>query len=223
MGRVLFVALFSFILLPSAFAQKTYEPPEAISAGDAYIPYQFVEDGLFVLDITLSHEGTIEQIDALRNPGSMIGAAKTSVSSWKFRAASEGGKTTSSRLTAVFVYRPPNHGNAGAVPPKKFAPVIPPRQSNQQQKGDYIPVGILSFEYPEYPIKSVAWGSAVVQVTVNDSGKIGEVEFLHRMAGFDGAVRQALGKWQFQPASINGTPVAAKVVIAFIFQIPSSN
>lgn len=204
----------------SVSPQRSYTPPKVTSAGDAYIPYQFVEDGLFVLDLSISDQGKIQRIDALRNPGSMVGAAETSVATWKFRAASEGAKATCSRLTAVFVYRPPNYGSAGAVPPKHFSPVIPPDRSDREQKSDYIPVGILSFDYPEYPIKSVAWGSVVVQVTVSDSADVTDVEFLHTMAGFDGLVRQALTKWRFQPATIDGTPVTAKIVIAFVFQIP---
>jgi hypothetical protein len=46
------------------------------SAGDAYTSYNVVFDGLFVLDIGLSNEGDIRRVEALRDPGSMLGAAK---------------------------------------------------------------------------------------------------------------------------------------------------
>jgi len=97
---------------PSAFAQQTYTPPEVTSAGDAYTSYNVVFDGLFVLDIGLSNEGDIRRVEALRDPGSMLGAAKTSVRTWGFRPASEGGKQKPSRLTVAFLYRPANHANA---------------------------------------------------------------------------------------------------------------
>jgi hypothetical protein len=84
-------------------------------AGDAYIPYQIVKDGFFVLDIWLNGDGSIRRIDPLRNPGAMLGAAEASVRSWKFVAATENGKPVPSRLTVAFVYRPPNYGNAGTV------------------------------------------------------------------------------------------------------------
>src|ERR1700730_5190769 len=96
-------------------AQRTYKPPEVASAGDAYVPYQVVVDGLFVLDVSLDGDGTIQKIDALRDPGAMIGAAKTSVRSWKFHPASNEGKVAS-RMTVSFLYRPPNYSNLG-VPP----------------------------------------------------------------------------------------------------------
>jgi hypothetical protein len=64
---------------PTTLAQQTYTPPEVTSAGDAYTSYNVVFDGLFVLDIGLSDEGDIRRIEALRDPGSMLGAAKTSV------------------------------------------------------------------------------------------------------------------------------------------------
>jgi hypothetical protein len=141
---------------PSTFAQQTYRPPEVTSAGDAYTSYNIVFDGLFVLDIGLSDEGDIRRIGALGDPGSMLGAAKTTVHSWKFQPASEGSKPRASRLTVAFVYRPANYGAAGAVPPKDFAPLIPSAQSDTGSD-DYIPVGIFSFAYPDYPINSVVW------------------------------------------------------------------
>lgn len=140
-----------------SLAQQTYKPVEVASAGDAYVPYQVVFDGLFVLDVSLDKNGDVSRASALRDLGSMLGAAKNSVRSWKFHAASMEGKPEPSRVTVSFVYRPPNYGNAAAVPPKDFSPVIPPDESNSQHDG-YVPVGILSFAYADYPVNSVAWG-----------------------------------------------------------------
>ena len=205
---------------PSAFAQQIYTPPEATSAGDAYTPYNVVFDGLFVLDIGLSNEGDIRRIDALRDPGSMLGAAKTSVRTWKFQPASEGGgKPRASRLTVAFLYRPANYGDAGPVPPKDFAPVIPPAQSDDGSD-DYVPVGILAFTYPDYPVNSVGWGSVLVQVTVDSAGDIKDVNLLHGVATFNSFAREALKKWRFRAATLRGKPVTSKIVVAFIFQSP---
>jgi hypothetical protein len=117
--------LSSICFWPTTFAQQSYTPPELTSAGDAYTLYNVVFDGLFVLDVGLSDEGGIRRIEALRDSGSMLGAAKTSVHSWKFQPASEGSKSRASRLSVAFGYRPANYGAAGAVPPKDFTPVIP--------------------------------------------------------------------------------------------------
>jgi len=222
MRKALLVALFFVILFwPSTFAQQTYEPPEVTSAGVAWVPYVVVFDGLFVLDVRLSDEGVIERIEPLRDPGYMLGTAKTSVRGWKFQSAAEGGKPKASRLTVVFLYRPPNQGNATPVPPKDFVPVIP---SDQSDDGiDYVPVGISSFIYPDYPVNSIAWGSVVVQVTVDSTGEVKDVSFLHRMIGFDGLVLDALKKWRLRAATLRGKPVNSKIVIAFVFQTPPSS
>lgn len=204
---------------PSAFAQQTYTPPEVTSAGDAYTSYNVVFDGLFVLDIGLSNEGDIRRVEALRDPGSMLGAAKTSVRTWGFRPASEGGKQIPSRLTVAFLYRPANHANAEPVPPKDFAPVIPPVQSDDGSD-DYVPVGILAFTYPDYPVNSVGWGSVLVQVTVDSAGDVKDVNLLHGVAIFNSFAREALKKWRFRAATLRGKPVTSKIVVAFIFQSP---
>lgn len=202
---------------PSAISRQTYVPPEVLSAGDAYVSYQIVTDGLFVLDVGLSDKGEIEKIEALRDPGSMIGAAKTSVRSWKFRPLSENGKPRPGRLTVTFVYRPSNYPGIRPLPPKDFVPVIP---SDELDGGDFVPVGILSFDYPDYPVNSVAWGSVVVQVIVDSSGEVRDTNLLHGMAGFNEFALDALKKWRFRAATLRGKPVTSKTVVAFVFQSP---
>jgi hypothetical protein len=201
-------------------AQPSYKPAKVASAGDAYIPFQVMIDGFFVFDVHVNEDGTVGQIDALRNPGAMPGAAKTSISGWKFRPASNAEEPAPSRMTVSFVYRPPNYGNAAAVAPKAFDQVVPPDQPDSSGHDNYVPVGVLSFAYPAYPINSVAWGSVVVQLTVTDSGDVKTVEFLHGMAGFNNLVSDALKKWRFRAATFNGESITSKTVVAFIFQTP---
>ncbi len=219
-------ALVIFVLIGFSWpvsAQPTYKPAKVASAGDAYIPFQVMIDGFFVFDVLLNEDGTVERIDALRNPGAMPGAAKTSISSWKFRPASKNEEPAPSRMTVSFVYRPPNYGNAAAVAPEAFAPVVPPDQPESFGHGDYVPVGVLSFAYPAYPVNSVAWGSVVVQLTVDDSGDVKAVEFFHGMAGFNNLVSDALKKWHFKAATLAGKPITSKTVVAFIFQTPAAH
>src|SRR5258706_8296665 len=54
MKKGLILALSPLIgLLPPTFAQQNHKSAEVTSAGDAYVPYQIVVDGLFVLDVSL--------------------------------------------------------------------------------------------------------------------------------------------------------------------------
>jgi TonB family protein len=153
----------------------------------------------------------------------MLGAAKKSVQMWKFQPASKEGKSAPSRMTVSFVYRPPNYGIAAPVPPKGFSPVLPPDQSDPSVRGNYVPVGVLSFSYPEYPVNSLSWGSVVVQLTVDGSGMITGVDFLHGMERFNNLVSKALKAWRFQAATFNGKSITSKTIIAFVFQPPISN
>lgn len=77
-GLVIGFLLFIGLARPNS-VQQTYKPPEVASAGDVYVPYQVVLDGLFVLDVSLDDDGKIQEIDGLRDPGSMLDAAKRSV------------------------------------------------------------------------------------------------------------------------------------------------
>jgi TonB family protein len=218
MRRLVLATLF---LWPCAVAQQTYNPPEVTSAGDAYSSYNIVFDGLFVLDIQIGEDGGIGRIEPLRNPGSMLDTAKSSVRNWKFRQAYEGTKPRASRMTVAFVYRPANYPTFGAVPPKDFRPVVPSAQSDDGSE-DYAPVGIESFAYPDYPINSVVWGSVLLQATVDSAGDVKSVAVLHGMANFNRFAKGALKNWRFRAATLHGRSVTSKVVIAFIFQPPPS-
>lgn len=94
-----------------------------------FSPDQVVLDGLFVFDVSLDQDGAIQKVRALRDPGAMLGAAKTSVRQWKFEPASKEGKAAPSRMTVSFAYCPSNYGIGSPVPPKHFFPVLPPNQS----------------------------------------------------------------------------------------------
>jgi TonB family protein len=207
---------------PFSLAQQTYTPLEVTEAGDAYTSYNIVFDGLFILDIGVNDTGKIERIETVRNPGSMPGAVKTRVHNWKFQPASEGSKARASRLTVAFVFRPANYPSFGAVPLKDFKPVIPSAWPGEGSD-EYIPVGILSFAYPDYPINSVVWGSVLVQATVDSAGEIKDVNVLHGMPNFNSFAQEALKKWRFRAGTLRGEPVTSKIVIAFIFQSPHSS
>lgn len=217
-----FLMLCLMALAPLASSSGTYQPPAVTSAPDAYAPYQTMQDGLFVLKVSLNKHGQIRHLDVLRDPGAMLGAVKNSLQSWKFSPALENGQLEAGNMTVVFVYRPANYGNAGAVPPKDFRPVVPQALAETRKGLSFAPIGIVSFDYPIYPANSIAWGSVVVQLTVLPSGEMQGIGFLHRMKGFDDFVLDALKEWRFQAATVEGKPVPSKTAIAFIFQPPSS-
>lgn len=85
---------------------------------------------------------------------------------------------------------------------------------------DYVPAGIVSFEYPDYPLNSVAWGSVIVQITVNSSGQVEDTKVLRGMEPFAKYATAALRKWQFQAATLSGKAVSSQLALAYVFQTP---
>jgi len=204
----------------AAVAHASFTPPNVTFVTDAYLPYEVVFDGLVVLDVSLDKRGDVIGTQALRDPGSMVPAAVTSVRTWKVKPGLLGNSAIPSEMTAVFVYRPRPNGPAAALPPKDFKPVLP--HSHTDETIDYVPAGIVSFAYPDYPANSVAWGSVIVQITVNSEGRMENAEVLRGMAPFTDLAVDALRNWRFQAATLNGKPVSSQLPIAFIFQTPVS-
>jgi TonB family protein len=203
-----------------AFAQAVFKAPHVTSVTDAYLPYEIVFDGFVVLDISLDKRGEVIGTEALRDPGAMVPAAVTSVQTWKVKPAILGTSAIPSEMTAIFVYRPRPNGPAVALPPKDFKPVVP--HPHADQTNDYVPAGVVSFTYPDYPANTVAWGSVVVQITVNSEGRIESTEVLRGTAPFTELAVDALRNWRFQAATLHGKPISSQLPIAFIFQTPVS-
>jgi outer membrane biosynthesis protein TonB len=198
-----------------AFAQAN-SPASVTSVTDAYLPYQVVLDGFVILDISIDSRGALTAIHVLRDPGSMVSAAISSVRKWTFEPAIESKEAQPSEITVVFVYRPANYGGAKAVLPS-FAPVLPHLKNDAQT-----PVGIVSVAYPEYPVNSIAWGSVIVQANLDETGAMKKAEVLHGQEPFTAFSLESLKKWRFQPAMLRGRPTEANVAVAFIFQSPSN-
>jgi TonB family protein len=211
-----------------ASANDSFKPAEALSVTDAYsvlfyATTQIVPDAFVVLDLCLTSKGSIERVDVLRDPVSMGKIAASSVRTWKFRPASEEGAAVASQVPVVFVYRPPNFGSLG--PPKGMAPInvkpVIAEQNCDSKTIDFVPATILAAAYPDYPVNSVAWGSAVIQVSVDAAGSMRGAEVLRAMPSFTQFALAALKKWRFQAATLAGQPVASNVIIALVFQTPS--
>jgi hypothetical protein len=142
----------------AALAHAAFRAPHVTTVTDAYLPYEMVFDGFVVLDVSLDKRGEVIGTEALRDPGAMVPAAVTSVRTWKVRPSMLGSAAIASEMTAVFVYRPRPNGPALPLPPKDFKPVLPYPGPHIDEAIDYVPAGIISVAYPDYPVNAVAWG-----------------------------------------------------------------
>ena len=174
---------------------------------------------MVVLAVSLNADGAVERIYPLLDRGSLTDAAVASVRSWNFRPASEHDRPRPSELVVAFVFRPP----VAQWAPPRFRSVFPVAAAGNIGTSGHIPPGILSVAYADYPINTVASGSVVVQVSVDEAGNTVDVEVLRELLPFTPLVVEAAKRWRFQPATLHGQPVASKVPIAFVFERPVLN
>jgi len=195
-----------------SLAQAPFKPAEVISAGDIPYPIQSIADGVVVLDVSLDEKGAITGSTVVRDIPSLTSEATSSVQSWKFSPASMRGKPEQSLIRVAVVFRPRAYFAAGPA----FTPILSEGESNRVGQ-TYIPPGIVSVSYPQYPINAAAPGTVVVQVTVGGSSAIQRVKVVRDLPPFTKFALSAVNKWRFQTATLDGKPMTSSLAIAFVF------
>jgi TonB family protein len=209
---VFLAAVMSLCSVVPIFAQIPFKPAEVISAPDIRYPILSVADGVVVLDVSLDERGASPGTTVVRDIPSLTSAATSSIPSWRFAPASRLGKPESSVIRVAVVFRP----RAYLAAEPHFEP-IPSNGDPDRKDHGYIPPGILSVAYPQYPVNAVIPGTVVVQVTVSKSGTIGHVKVVRDLPPFTQMALSATNKWRFQAATLDGEPRTSNLAIAFVF------
>lgn len=71
-----------------------------------------------------------------------------------------------------------------------------------------------------YPIKSVAFGTVVLEVHLDATGEIEDVSVERDIPPLTEQALQAIKQWRFKPATLGGKPVKSVVPVAFMFVRP---
>jgi len=188
------------------------KPAEVISAPDIQYPIRSIADGVVVLDVSLDATGGIAGVHVVRDIPSLTSAAASSMPSWKFSPALLQGKPQPSTMRIAVVFRPTSYlaaGPAFTVVPAQDAP-------DQTHRGDALP-GIMSAVYPLYPINAAMPGAVIIQVMIGKTGGIQRTKVVRELPPFTQFGLNALHRWQFQPATVDGTPVISNLAIALVF------
>jgi Gram-negative bacterial TonB protein C-terminal len=195
--------------------QAGFKPAGVISASDVQYPIQTTAEGIVIFNLSLDERGKITGKSVLTGVPPLTGVARESLRSWEFSPAGWNGAHQASHMLVAFVFR---HAVKMWNPPPFTAVFAPKEQSG------YIPPGIFSVAYSEYPASTIAAGATVLQVSVKPDNTIGTVKVVRPMSGgfLDLAV-QAARQWQFQAAVLDGSPVASNVAIAFVFSSRALN
>lgn len=205
-----------FACAVSAPAQAPFQSPKLISATDVPFPVNSIASGIVIVDVSLDSKGEITDVSVPRPIASLTSAAISAVRAWKFSSATFDSTAKASVLRVAFAFRP---RTIIAAPPS-FDPLVQPEGSTPENKLGYFPPGIQIAGYPSYPIDAAYVGTVVVQARVNAEGKATDVKVVRAFNPFTRFALDEVKNWRFQPATLDGMPVPANVVIAFVYSPP---
>jgi TonB family protein len=83
------------------------------------------------------------------------------------------------------------------------------------------PPAVVSTVEAIYPLQSVASGTVVLEVALDDTGKITAVRVVRGIPSLTESAERSVRHWKFRPARLDGAPVNSKVVVAFSFVPPN--
>lgn len=87
----------------------------------------------------------------------------------------------------------------------------------QEAAPRFQPVQVVSAASAVYPITSVGSGTLVLRVTVAGSGKIKNVTVVYGIASLTQGAENAVRRWRFKPALLDGAPVTSSMIAAFTY------
>jgi TonB family protein len=202
-----------------SFAQAPFKPPELISASDIPYPIRSIADGVVVVDASIDVNGAVTGVTVVRDVPSLTSPATSTIRTWKFSPATKLGRPEPSTFRIAVAFRPRSYFAADP----SFTPVFSAAGPNHVDLG-YVPPGIVSVPYPQYPINAAAPGTVVIQVTVGKSSAIQHLKVVRDLPPFTQFALSATNKWRFQAATLDGKPIASNLSIAFVFPpLPANN
>jgi TonB family protein len=225
MGRVFAAAIALAWLSAQPLAPRagkvTEEPhfqaAEAISVSDVTIPFRSVANGTVVLDVMISEEGEVRNVQVRRDIASITEEAVRSVKTWKFEPAKFNGKAVTSRMTVAVTFNP--------APPLAANIPLPPliHQGDQARiQSSFQPPEVTRATFPTYPVTALWPGTVILEASINEAGKAQSPKVLRDAPPFTTSSIQAIEDWTFIPATLNGRPVESRVVLVFCFRQPAS-
>ena len=206
------------VVSAAAFGQGAddFRPVEAESVGDIVRPLRSIAMGTVVLDVAIAANGEVKDVQVRRAVASVTEVAVQAVKSWKFQAAQWKGKPVASRITVAVTFNPQGVN----FPPIVLTPLIHQDDGARIQSA-FQPPEVMWATYPVTLTSAV--GAVVLEVLVDEKGAPQEAKVLRELAPHTEGTVRAVGDWEFMAATLNGKPVKAKVILAFVFPPPVTN
>ena len=83
------------------------------------------------------------------------------------------------------------------------------------------PAEVISAPDIQYPIRSIADGVVVLDVSLDAAGEVVGVHVVRDIASLTSAATSSMPSWKFSPASLQGKPEPSTMRIAVVFRPPS--
>jgi TonB family protein len=202
---------------PQATEESHFQPAKAVSVSDVTIPFRSVASGTVVLDVTISEQGEVRNVQVRRDITSITEEAVRSVRTWKFQPAKLEGNAVTSRMTVAVTFNP--------APPLCANIPLPPLIHRDDEVGlpsSFHPPVVTYATFPACAINAANPGTVILEASLNEAGKVQRTKTLRDAPPFTAAALRAMEDWRFTAATLNGRRVESKVVLVFCFRPPVS-
>jgi TonB family protein len=191
-----------------------YVPADISTASDIAYPVNTLAAGAVSLLLTLDSSAHIQNVMVLRDFQPLTSSVQSAVQNWTFTPASLNGQPVSSNLSVSVIFNIFNPAGGAAYQ----SLVLAPPQTPVPDASQYIPPQITMASFATYPENSVSKGTVVLDVTVGKGGQAKKIRVVQGVQTLTQQAVSAVKTWSFNPATIQGQPIASQIVIAFVFQ-----
>jgi TonB family protein len=203
---VLSVMLIGASGTPASFVPARYRSGPAAPV----LPVMAPNGGNVFLEVALDADGRVAAVKPLLATPPFTQLVVDAVRRWQFESARDDveGPIASTVLVAA-VFRPPTLYTLGLNEP--------PADVAVSQVTTPVPIAPPP---PVFPPGALQGGVVVLEAQVGEDGTVARMRVIRSAPPFDGAARDALQHWRFQPAVVRGVRVRAFAYVIFGFQAP---
>jgi TonB family protein len=186
-------------------------------------PQTVIGGGEVLLEVEVGADGSVGEIEVLRDTAPFTDLLLASVRSWQFEPAEvpdddvdvgpteapEVRRKTASSVLVGGVFRAPalTGPTLGEVPSDRETPTA----------GVPFPVEVIK---PTMPPGAFASGVVLVEVLVGTDGRVEDASVVRSDPAFDSAALDTAQGWRFRPARVGGRAVTSRAYLVFGFQLP---
>jgi len=174
-------------------------------------PMLGAEGGTVVLEVSVNATGAIGEVEVARGIEGLTAHVIQWVLTWKWKPATLSREAIASVITVAVTVSP-----AGC--PSR-APALSSHMQSPNRAEELSPLHpprVISAIFPECRCNSLPSGAVALRVGVDETGELGKVTVVNDVPPLTAASIESLRMWKFAPASLEGEPISAEVILAFV-------